>query len=141
MLLVKTKIGPSAIEGIGLFAAEFIPKGTTVWEFKARFDVEMSKEEIDGLSPAAREQALKYTYLSKTKGTYILCSDDARFFNHSDDPNTTSINVDGRENRDVANRDIQEGEEITADYGAFDADFDANMLHPTTPVEESSVDI
>jgi hypothetical protein len=30
MLYVKTKIGPSEIEGIGLFADEFIPKDTII---------------------------------------------------------------------------------------------------------------
>ncbi|KKQ84137.1 MAG: hypothetical protein UT08_C0023G0002 [Candidatus Woesebacteria bacterium GW2011_GWB1_38_8] len=30
MILVKTKIGPSKINGIGLFANQFIPKGTLV---------------------------------------------------------------------------------------------------------------
>ena len=29
-LLVKTRIGPSAIAGIGLFADQFIPEGTKV---------------------------------------------------------------------------------------------------------------
>ncbi len=130
MLLVKTRLGPSSIHGIGLFADEFIPKGTMVWDFKPGFDMEMGKKEIDELSPPAREQALKYAYLSKMKGIYILCSDDARFFNHSDDPNTTSVDSpDGKKNHDIANRDIPRGEELTADYGAFDADFDAKMLH------------
>jgi SET domain-containing protein len=129
MLLVKTRIGPSDIHGIGLFADEFISKGTVVWNFKSGFDLEMNKEEVDMLSPAAREQTLKYAYLSKTKGTYILCSDDARFFNHSDDPNTTSIDSpDGSDNRDIANRDIQKGDEITADYAAFDADCDTKTV-------------
>lgn len=38
MYLVKTRLGPSMIHGIGVFTEEFIPKGTIVlskpWEFK-----------------------------------------------------------------------------------------------------------
>jgi hypothetical protein len=33
MLLVKTTIAPSPIHGIGLFADQFIPQGTRIWEF------------------------------------------------------------------------------------------------------------
>lgn len=39
MLLVKTKIGPSKISGIGLFADQFIKKGTTIWKFQHSIDV------------------------------------------------------------------------------------------------------
>jgi hypothetical protein len=39
MLNVKTKIGPSSIEGIGLFSNEYIPKNTLVWTFVKGVDV------------------------------------------------------------------------------------------------------
>lgn len=45
MLLVKTKIGPSKIHGIELFAAEFIKRGTPTWQFTPGFDLELNKEE------------------------------------------------------------------------------------------------
>ena len=32
MLKVKTYVGPSTIEGVGLFAAEFIPAGTLIFQ-------------------------------------------------------------------------------------------------------------
>ncbi len=38
MLLVKTKIGQSNISGIGVFADEFIPKGTVIWRYQEGFD-------------------------------------------------------------------------------------------------------
>jgi SET domain-containing protein len=50
MLLVKTTIGPSQIEGIGIFAAEPISKGVPVWEFNPHIDVLLSKEDIKKLS-------------------------------------------------------------------------------------------
>ena len=53
---------------------------------------------------------------------YILCSDDTRFFNHAETPNTESREVDGEDEViTVAKRDIQPGEELTDDYRTFEA--------------------
>jgi hypothetical protein len=49
-------------------------------------------------------------------GTHTLSFDDARFTNHSDDPNTANA-ADGVST--VAVRDIEAGEEITWDYRSF----------------------
>jgi hypothetical protein len=38
MLLVKTKLGLSAIHGIGLFSEQLIPKGTPVLNIMSGFD-------------------------------------------------------------------------------------------------------
>lgn len=128
MLLVKTHIGPSAIEGLGLFTDEFIPKGAPVWKFTPGFDLEVPADRLATLSMAAREQFLKYAYLSVGLGLYVLCFDDARFFNHSDMANC--INAGDPEYQDgmtVAARDIEKGEELTCDYRSFDADFGRKM--------------
>ena len=50
MLTIKTKIGPSKIEGVGLFADEPIKKGTKVWAFEPKLDLLLSKEEVEALS-------------------------------------------------------------------------------------------
>jgi uncharacterized protein len=55
-------------------------------------------------------------------GCYILCTDDARFINHSSQPNTIDTQ-EGEEGLTIAARDIQPGEEITSNYEAFDADY------------------
>ncbi|MFZ3100192.1 MAG: SET domain-containing protein [Minisyncoccales bacterium] len=48
-------------------------------------------------------------------------ADDARFFNHSNTPNTFGTEDPGDEMAIcVALRDIQIGEELTADYRTFD---------------------
>lgn len=123
MLLVKTKVGSSNIHGLGLFADEFIPEGTKIWEFTAGFDLKVSEEDLKILSEPAREQFLNYCYYSVVDGKYVLCFDDARFFNHSDNPNTTSADSPSHEEgMDVAARDIQPGEEITCDCREFDVD-------------------
>lgn len=91
MMLVRAKIGPSSVHGLGLFATQRIPAGTKVWEFTPGFDVVLDEESVSHLSEAAREQFLHYAYLSKESGKWVLCSDDARFINHSEDSNTTCI--------------------------------------------------
>ena len=126
MMFVKTKTGPSNIHGVGLFAKEFIPKGTKVWEFTEGFDLVLTKEEVKNLSEAAREQFLNYAYLSKKSGKYVLCTDDARFFNHQIPSNITCRIPEGSNLIEAlecfAAKDIQPGEEITNNYEEFDAD-------------------
>jgi SET domain-containing protein len=121
MLLVKTKIGPSTIAGTGLFANQFISKGTAVWKFQKDFDLELSKVQFESLSEAARGQVLNYCYFSPKTEHYIVCSDDARFLNHSDNPNIDSGPDD--DHIDVALCDIKPGEELTQNYKVFDGDW------------------
>lgn len=120
MLLIKTKIAQSKISGIGLFADQFIPKGTVVWKFMPKFDLLMSEEEVNSLSEPAREQFYNYAFLDKKYNKYLLCSDDARFFNHSDNPNCDE-RVD---DITTAMRDIESGEELIVNYKDFYGDMD-----------------
>mgnify|MGYP001583380590 CR=1 FL=1 len=120
MLTIKTKIGPSKIQGIGLFADEEIPKGTIVWKFNPLIDISLSKEELKKLSKESKEQIKKYAYLDKYSKKYVLCGDDGRFFNHSDSPN-----CDGNSENKIINnittalRSIKNGEELTVNYKLF----------------------
>ena len=109
MLLVKTYLGPSEIHGIGLFAAEFIPKGTMIWDLHSGFDLELTVEQINSLPEIARDALLHYGYLDGE--LWVICIDDARHMNHSDCPNT-----DNEGAGTIALRDIQAGEEMTCDY-------------------------
>lgn len=118
--MVKTKIGPSSINGIGLFADQFIPKGTVVWKFMPNFDLLMSEQEINKLSKPARDQFYHYAYLDKKHGRYMLCFDDARFFNHTKNPNCDEKIDDIT----IAARIIQVGEELTVNYKDFYGDID-----------------
>lgn len=111
MLLVHARAGSSGIHGYGLFARQFIPTGTVVWRFIPGFDIEIPESSLWSLSPAAREQVLHYAEYFPGQGKFVLSSDDDRFTNHSDEPNTVPVN-----DTMVAVRDIQEGEEITCDY-------------------------
>ena len=122
MLRVKTKLGGSAIEGIGLFANQFIPKDTVVWEYNPIIDLKLRKDEIESLAEGARQQVQKYSYREEMSGLYIFCGDDARFFNHSEHPNCVSINWGPFGGRMIAERDINKGEELTCNYASFDKD-------------------
>jgi len=115
LLLVNARVGPSQVHGLGLIAMEFIPSGTIVWKHCPRFDLALTSEDLQALSPAARQQILHYCDgdLDSETGTYTLSIDDARFTNHSDHPNTVSAD-EGRIT--IAVRDIAVGEEITWKY-------------------------
>jgi uncharacterized protein len=121
MLLVKTTLRPSPIHGIGLFADQFIPQGTRIWEFTPGVDVKLSAAFVANAPEPLKSWLATHIYLSRTSHTYILCSDDARFFNHADHPNTASREVVGEEEVvTMATRDIQPGEELTDDYRTFE---------------------
>jgi SET domain-containing protein len=131
MLLVKTRLGQSQIEGIGLFAAEPIKAGTVTWRFLEGYDQLFSAEQIAGLPMVAREAIETYTYLHRQGGLYVYCLDNARFMNHADDPNTAGVHVDGAiEGYDIATRDIAEGEELTCDYRLFDGNYGKKLGIP-----------
>lgn len=124
MLLVKTYIAPSKIHGIGLFAAEFIKKGTPTWQFTPGFDLELEKKDLAYLSQPSQEQYLNYCYIDLEKpDKYILCFDNARFTNHSENPTTINGQLKNGTYVDVAAYDIQEGEELTYNYKEEDLDY------------------
>ena len=104
----------SSVHGFGLFADQFISKGTPVWEYAPGLDLSLSEAEVDALPDRARSAFLHYSFWNSKLGCYILCFDDARYINHCDDPNT-----DGRR----AVRDIVHGDEITYAYGRRDVRF------------------
>jgi hypothetical protein len=72
-----------------------------------------------------------HAFVSIVDGTYVLCSDNAKFMNHSDEPNVDSGGV----TEDVALRDIQPGEELTCDYRLFDAGSTGKLFEKTPIVE------
>jgi uncharacterized protein len=128
MLLVRTTIGPSNIAGLGLFADQFIPKGTPIWKYAPGFDQTIPEHDIAQLPELGKKAFLHYAYHNKRSGEYVLCFDDARFFNHAEAPNTHEVYEDGDDyGLDIASRDIQPKEELTTDYGGFDSDLEYKM--------------
>lgn len=116
MLKAKTFIKRSEVHGTGLFAAEFIPKGTVTWQYDPEFDVGFTQEQIDALPELQRNYMLYYAYLDKDLNKLILCADNQRYINHS----SKDTNITSTPRQDIANRDIQEGEELLCNYNLFD---------------------
>ncbi len=67
-----------------------------------------------------REGLTHYGYVDLRLGRLILCSDDARFMNHSERANTASDTSADPYGVDIAVRDIAPGEELTTDYTSFE---------------------
>ena len=119
MLTVKTSVGPSDIQGMGLFTQENIPAGATVWVYDPRFDISFDCQEVEMMLELQRELITRFAYISKETGKYIFCIDNSRFINHlsSGRNNLDVVRIMGEpEWRGIANRDIEVGEEITVDY-------------------------
>lgn len=113
MLLVKTYLDKSRIHGLGVFAGEFIAKGTKIWRFVEPFDRVYSPREFDRLPKPAKDFIQHYGY--RVNGEILLTIDHDRHINHSDEPNTLF-----RNGYTVARQNIAKGVEITNDYREFD---------------------
>lgn len=115
MLLVRTRLGPSKIHGLGLFAAERIAEGRPVWRYVPGFDVLLTTAfAAENCRP---EFIARYTEECPLTRRLLLCADDARFINHSELPNvSTKVPLFDPDLIDEAVRDIEAGEELTMDY-------------------------
>jgi hypothetical protein len=115
MLLVETTVRPSKIHGLGCFTNEFIPKGKRVWVFDRRIDPIIYKAHLSRLPKAMRTflDEKGFAATRRWRQCIVLCGDDSRYMNHSDDPNTV---------KNIACRDIEAGDELTCDYWSFDLD-------------------
>ncbi len=118
MLLVNASKGASTIHGVGLVAREPIPAGTRIWTFQPGFDIALTPPQLLALSPIARVHTLHYSAYNSFRRLYVLSSDDDRFTNHSEKPNTVAPGDEDPSScrYTVALWDIQPGEELTWDY-------------------------
>ena len=121
MLLVKTYVDKSPIHGLGVFAAETLPKGTKIWRFVEGFDQFYTPKQFRKLPKQAREFLKLYGY--RVDGEVLFPADYDRHINHSDEPNTYM-----RSGYVITTRKIAKGTEITNDYREFDAALCAAFL-------------
>lgn len=121
MLLVKTKIKESQIHGVGLFADQYIPKGTEIWRFTPGFDQKFTREQILSFPDLLQIYICTYCWRSKKSKLYCFSADNGKYFNHSLSPNVLSeYRDDEDEVITIAVKDIEEGEEILDDYNSFE---------------------
>lgn len=115
MFRVPTFLAPSRLHGIGVFAGSDIPAATVIWEFTPEIDWRIPEAEFSRLPEPYRSTLRPYCYVEED-GTLVLCGDNARFMNHSFEPNCD----DSAGPYTLTLRDIAAGEELTCDYRRFD---------------------
>jgi SET domain-containing protein len=120
MMLVRTFVASSAIQGLGVFAGEFIPAGRQLWMLNPKFDIFVHVHEIAMLPAHMQDYVARYSYPHlEISGVRILDCDDGKFMNHSEQPNTDFRVFD----KGFAIADIAVGKEITCNYSEFDPAF------------------
>jgi len=120
MLTVSTYVAPSAIEGLGVFAGEFIERGRLLWSLNPKFDIFVNHGELEELPPHVQHFISRYSYPHlEMPGVVVVDSDNGRFMNHTLTPNTDFRIFD----KGYALVDIAQGDEITCNYHEFDPTF------------------
>src|SRR4029079_10639793 len=120
MLMVRTYLAPSAIEGLGVFAGESLERGRLVWSLNPLFDIFIRESEIETLPQHMQEFIDRYSWTHREiPGVVMLESDYGKFMNHSLTPNTDFRVFD----KGFALTDIALGEEITCNYHECDPTF------------------
>jgi SET domain-containing protein len=108
---IRLRVGTSRIHGKGVFAAQAIPKGTPILPYLGE---KISPQE------ATRRIAQGNTFIFFFDARYDIDGNirknRARYINHSCDPNCASDLMNGQI-WILALRDIQDGEELSYDYG------------------------
>lgn len=104
----------SKIEGKGMFAAEDIPKGTTIIEYLGE---KITNEEADKREIENDKTGRTYIFYLDDKYSLdgAVGGNDSIFVNHSCEPNCNYVYKKGRIFYE-AKRDIKKGEELTIDY-------------------------
>jgi hypothetical protein len=114
MMMVRTELRPSAIHRNGVFLTEPVRRGQLIWRFDSRIDRTFSDAEINDMPDILQEFMRIYSTLRADLKLWVLCGDNGRHFNHSDDPNTRSLGIAFGD--DVAASDLPAGTELTSDY-------------------------
>lgn len=108
----------SSIHGTGVYAARKIPAGTQIFEYIGEI---ISAEEADRRHPANPDDPFHTFYFALANGNVIdgggPAGNDAKWINHSCEPNCETEETDDYRIYIVALRDINRGEELYYDYG------------------------
>jgi hypothetical protein len=108
-------IGPEV--GYGVFATEFIPKGTITY-VEDELEVRIPEAQFLSFQPPIQAILDKYSYID-ADGVRIMSWDFAKYVNHNCSFNTITTGY----GFEVAIRDIQPGDEITDEYGIFNLEY------------------
>jgi len=118
---VYTRLAPSKIHGVGVFAIKNIPKNTNIFSADNSRLVQVSAKTVRKQPPRIKKL---YDDFCVVKGDKYICPDNfnnltvAWYLNNSKKPN---VRCD--KNYDFfARRNIRSGEELTVDYSAYSDD-------------------
>lgn len=135
------RVKKSGIHNAGVFAKQFIPRGTQIIEYVGE---KITKKESDKRATKILEESKQNSekgavYIFEINKKYDLDGNvpynTARFINHSCKPNCESENIDEKI-WITATRDIQKGEELLYNYGY---DIDTFHEHPCLCGSENCV--
>lgn len=116
MLLVETYVSYVSKKGLGLLAKVRIAKGTTYWLRNESFDRTFSEKQLESFDKLASDYVRHYGFQERNSDWY-LCSDNARFTNHSKQPNTKNhFDIHGTLQSCTVVTDVEVGEELLCDY-------------------------
>jgi SET domain-containing protein len=112
----RFEIRSSPIQGDGAFATERIPAGTRLIEYAGE---RLTPAEADARYPDDDARDRHHTFLFAIDDEIVIDAavdgNEARFINHSCDPNCDAVIDDGRIWIETL-RDIEPGEELAYDY-------------------------
>ena len=110
------EVRDSGIQGRGVYAVAHIPKGTWIIEYTGeRITHEEADRRYDD-DAMDRHHTFLFTVDEKICIDAVKDGNDARFINHSCEPNCEAI-LSGKKIWIAAMRDIELGEELSYDYG------------------------
>ena len=112
----------SNIQGKGVFAREFIPKGTKLTWYKGEIITKAETERRGNANHSEEGDVYIFTLDDKFDIDATRLGNDARFFNHSCGPNCEATIYEDDDPYDIqiwieSIQDIQPGEELTYNYG------------------------
>lgn len=111
---IKYELKTSNIGGVGLFVTENVKKHSLIWKYCAHCNIKVfytEKSVREHLNSLQTSEA-KYEWIShvySSDGYLNEITDDGKYWNHSEDPNTVS-GVNGDWDSTFAKRDILAGE-------------------------------
>jgi len=119
------EVRSSDLAGMGVFAKQFIPKGTKWWHATINEFITYNKEQWNAIKSSYQTETVKdyvkcvemYSYYSIRLDSLVFSLDNSRHVNHSKNPNSGGTPETPFACYTV--RDILPGEEITEDYDGY----------------------
>ncbi len=107
--------------GYGVFATDFIPKGTIVY-VQDELDIIVPKDDPRFENEALAKMIDHYSY-KNPDGDYVISWDIGKYVNHRCDFNTISTGY----GFEIAVRDIEKGEQITDEYAVLNIEYEMDL--------------